>query len=529
MFHAKKTALALLLATSASVTSFAAGDRTVGAAGAASGTSPSATQPADAGKTNTGANSNPSRGGDTPPPKDNTNNEPRPGGIGKLPDAVLVLDLIRRLPKWPPRTHFGDDTDDEPLPGPRGSSGGAEPQAQPLTRPTRVVNIPANVPFKPAPPTPRGAGAPAAIAGASGPEALDREVLVTLTAASTDATVFALAQDFGLDGQTLYVSPLLGSRVVRFRIPDTRAVADVVQQLAGDARVNIVAPHYVYTASQGAAKPLPIPQYAPQKLKLDEAHKVAQGKKVKLAVIDTGVDTKHPVFTGARIETFDALGDNGAAETHGTAIAGIATARSELEGVAPAADLLSVRAFTAGKSNSAKSFTLAILKGLDWAVLNGARVVNMSFAGPDDPILAKAVAAAEARGLVLIAAAGNGGPDAKPAYPAAYPQVLAVTATDDRDGLYKDANRGSYIAVAAPGVDIIAAAPGGAYDVSSGTSLAAAHVSGIAALMIERNPKLTAADVRAALSKSAHRIDGRRADEMGAGVADAAAALDAVK
>ena len=107
--------------------------------------------------------------------------------------------------------------------------------------------------------------------------------------------------------------------------------------------------------------------------------------------------------------------------------------------------------------------------------------------------------------------------------------VVAVTATDDRDGIYKDANRGSYIAVAAPGVDIIAAAPGGAYDVSSGTSLAAAHVSGIAALMLERNPRLSVADVRAALTKSAHKLDGSRPEDVGAGVADAAAALNAVK
>jgi subtilisin family serine protease len=131
--------------------------------------------------------------------------------------------------------------------------------------------------------------------------------------------------------------------------------------------------------------------------------------------------------------------------------------------------------------------------------------------------------------VVLVAAAGNGGADAKPAYPAALPEVIAVTATDDGDQLYKDANRGSYIAVAAPGVDIIAAAPKGAYDISSGTSLAAAHVSGIAALMLERNPKLTSKDVREALAESAHKISGKSKDEVGAGVADAAGALNAVR
>lgn len=463
----------------------------------------------------------PSRQTQDDPPKPTDPDRPTPGTAGGLPDAVTVLDILRRLPPWPPQRTFEDETDIPPVRG--------TPQQTTPPKPQRVVNVPPNVPFKPARPSPRPRGTPPAVLGANSPDALDREVLVTLQPGATDADVFALAQDFGLDGQTLYQSALLGARIVRFRIPDTRSVAQVVQQLGGDARVSIAAPHYVYTATQGAAKPLPIPQYAPSKLKLAEAHKLAQGKRVKIAVIDTAMDTTHPVFSGARIETFDALGGGGKAEAHGTAIAGIAAARSQLEGVAPAADVVSVRAFTADAGASAKSFTFAILKGLDWSVMSGARVVNMSFAGPEDPILAKAVAAAEERGLILVAAAGNGGPSAKPAYPAAYKQVLAVTATDDQDGLYKDANRGRYIALAAPGVDIIAAAPGGAYDVSSGTSLAAAHVSGIAALMLERNPALTSADVRAALTASAQKLKGKAGQDAGAGIADAAAALAAVK
>ena len=458
---------------------------------------------------------------DDTPPKPSDPDRPTPGTAGGLPDAVVILDILRRLPPWPPQ-RGSDDTED--IPPVR-----TAPARDAPPKPQRVVNVPPNVPFKPARTSPRPRGTPPAVLGAASPDTLAREVLVTLQAGGTDADVFALAQDFGLDGQTLYQSPLLGTRIVRFRIPDTRTVAQVVQQLGGDARVAIAAPHYIYTATQGAAKPLPVPQYAPAKLKLDDAHKIARGKRVKIAVIDTAMDTAHPVFSGARIETFDALGGGGKAEAHGTAIAGIAAARSELAGVAPAADVISVRAFTSDAGASAKSFTFAILKGLDWAVMSGARVVNMSFAGPQDPILAKAVAAAEERGLILVAAAGNGGPKAKPAYPAAYSQVLAVTATDDRDGVYKDANRGRYIAIAAPGVDIIAAAPGGAYDVSSGTSLAAAHVSGIAALMLERNPALTSADVRAALTASAQKLKGKAGQDAGAGVADAAAALAAVK
>lgn len=447
-------------------------------------------------------------------------------GIG-LPDAVTVLDILRRLPRWPDggggRVGIpGDDAGPGrgTPPGPSGET----PQPSP-----RVVVIPTGVPFVPTP-EPRGTGSPAPVVGAVVPETLPREVLVTLSATSTADTVYELSQDLGLEGQTVYISPLLGVRVVRFYIPDTRSVADVLQQLASDARVEIAEPHYVYTSSQGAAKPLPVPQYAPGKLKLAEAHKLAQGKRVKVAVIDTAVDTSHPAFKGGDIKTFDALGGSKPKpERHGTAIAGIVGAREALEGVAPEASLYAVRAFTSEKDAAVKSYTLAVLKGLDWAVTSGARVVNMSFAGPRDPILEKALAAAEAQGIVLVAAAGNGGPDAQPAYPAAYDSVMAVTATDDGDALYKDANRGAYIAVAAPGVDIIAAAPGGAYDISSGTSLAAAHVSGIAALVLERNPKATAKDIRDMIAKSAKKLEGRPASEVGAGVADAAAALGAAE
>lgn len=453
-----------------------------------------------------------------------------PPTLGGLPDPLVILDILRRLP---PLTGPNDDARDDDGDGPRVTEpetpGSRPPSSSRPPKPARVVNVPPNVPFKPAP-APRAPGSPPVIAGASGPEALDREVLVTLAPGSDDATVFALSQDLGLDGQSLYTSALLGSRVVRFRIPDTRSVADVVTQLSGDARIAIASPHYVYTASQGAAKPLPVPQYAPGRLKLSDAHKLARGKRVKVAVIDTAVDAAHPAFAGARISSFDALGGKkGAPEAHGTAIAGILGARSGLDGVAPLSDVLSVRAFAAASSGGPKSYTLAILKGLDWAALSGARVVNMSFAGPDDPILAQAIEAGDAKGMVLIAAAGNGGPKAKPVYPAAYAHVLAVTATDDRDGLYTDANRGKYIALAAPGVDIVAPAPGGAYDISSGTSLAAAHVSGIAALMLERNPRLSPQEIRDALVKSAQKIKGGRSEETGAGIADAARAVEAAQ
>ena len=123
----------------------------------------------------------------------------------------------------------------------------------------------------------------------------------------------------------------------------------------------------------------------------------------------------------------------------------------------------------------------------------------------------------------MIAAAGNAGPKSPPLYPGADPNVIAVTATDMDDKLFSGANRGKYVAIAAPGVDILVPAPNSAYQLTTGTSVATAHITGIVALMLERNPKLTPADVRRILTASAKKLG--PADQFGAGLVDPAKAL----
>jgi subtilisin family serine protease len=154
----------------------------------------------------------------------------------------------------------------------------------------------------------------------------------------------------------------------------------------------------------------------------------------------------------------------------------------------------------------------------------------MSFAGPSDPRLREALAKANKKGMVLVAAAGNAGPNSPPLFPAADPNVIAVTATNADDGLFAGANRGNYIAVAAPGVDIFAPAPDGAYQFTTGTSVAAAEVSGVAALLIERNPSLTPAEVRKILMDTAKDLGPKGRDrDFGAGLVNALKALTAVR
>jgi subtilisin family serine protease len=131
--------------------------------------------------------------------------------------------------------------------------------------------------------------------------------------------------------------------------------------------------------------------------------------------------------------------------------------------------------------------------------------------------------------VILVAAAGNAGPKSKPLYPGADPNVIAVTATDADDKLFAMANRGAYVAVAAPGVDILMPSPGAGYWVSTGTSMAAAYVSGVAALVLERQPRLDGEALRKLLVATAHDLGPKgRDDQFGAGLIDAFQAIMAL-
>jgi subtilisin family serine protease len=269
-------------------------------------------------------------------------------------------------------------------------------------------------------------------------------------------------------------------------------------------------------------------QYAPELLGAIEAHRLATGKGVAIAVIDSGVDPNHPDLAGAIAASYDAASGE-RPHPHGTGMAGAIASRGTVMGIAPGADLLTVRAFSAN-SGSAEGTTLNIIKGLDWAFEKGARVVNMSFAGPADPRLRDVLAKAAAKGMVLIAAAGNAGPTSPPLFPAADPVVIAVTAVDASDALFSGANRGKYIAVAAPGVDVLVPAPDASYQLTTGTSVAAAEVSGVVALLLERNPRLTPKDVRRILIRTAKHLGPRGSErEYGAGLVDALQAVTAAK
>jgi subtilisin family serine protease len=358
---------------------------------------------------------------------------------------------------------------------------------------------------------------------------VQNEFVAEIDGAMSPADADALARSHGLERISSQNFPLIGGMVGLFTIVARRPMDTVRREFAADTRVKSVQPNFRYVLQDQKTKTEGDPgQYAVAQLRLPQAHTLARGMNVTIAVIDSGIDVKHPELINSIADSFDALGSKEGPHVHGTGIAGAIVAHARLIGSAPEARLLAIRAF-ASTSGAAESTSYVILRGLDYAVEHGAQIVNMSFAGPKDPMIERGVAATAARGILLIAAAGNAGAKSPPLYPAANPNVIAVSGTDAQDKLFAASNRGNYIAIAAPGADIFLPAPDEKYQITSGTSFSAAYVSGIAALIMERNPALKPNDVRAILTKTARDLGAPGRDDLfGAGEADAFAAVTAV-
>ena len=357
------------------------------------------------------------------------------------------------------------------------------------------------------------------------------EIVIELDGGTSPAYLARLIRRLHLTLLESQTFALTGRSLLRLRIDDGRSVVSVLRALARYARIAAAQPNYLYLLQQGApavtgAARDGVAQYVVDKLHLREAHAISNGDDVAVAVIDSKVDSTQPELAGAIAAEYDAVGTPDAPHPHGTAIAGAIAAHAKLIGVAPKVKLLVARVFS-GSGDNAQGTTFNILKGIDWAAAQSARIVNMSFAGPNDPMVRNMIARAHARGIALIAAVGNAGPRSPPLYPAAYPDVIGVTATDIDDKPLPQANRGRQVAVATPGVEILAPAPADSYQVVSGTSIAAAHASGVAALLLAREPTLTPDALKRIMAGSAHALK-LPALEVGAGEIDALAALRAL-
>jgi hypothetical protein len=379
-----------------------------------------------------------------------------------------------------------------------------------------------------------GGGAGGGVQAALNRNYVPRQIVAEFDGALTADQADALARRLRLARIASQDFPLIGATISLFRITDNRSVEAAATQLRAEAGVRAVQPNFRYVLQDQTTVPVPVSgegdpaQYALAKLRLPEAHKLAYGSNVTVAVIDSGIDAAHRELAGTVVGAFDALDSKEGPHVHGTGIAGAIVSHARLMGSAPRARILAIRAFGVSQAGAASS-SFVILKGLNRAAMNGAQVINMSFAGPQDPLIERGVAASASKGIVMVAASGNAGPTSPPLYPAAYPSVIAVSATDAYDKLFAASNRGSHIAVAAPGVDIFLPAPDNTYQMTSGTSFSAAYISGLAALMIERNPQLRPDELRAILTTTARDLGAPGRDDLfGAGEADAYRAVSAV-
>ncbi len=261
-------------------------------------------------------------------------------------------------------------------------------------------------------------------------------------------------------------------------------------------------------------------QYAPQTIRATEAWSVTRGAGVTVAVVDTGVDTTHPEFQGRIVEGYNATTRNGNAKDdngHGTHVAGIVAAAANngagMVGIAPEAKIMPIKVLEADGSGS----DAGVADGIVWAADHGAQVINMSLGGPgESKVLADAVEYALKKGVAVLAAMGNDGSNEK-SYPAAYPGVLAVGATDDKDAAADFSQWGEWISVSAPGVQILSTFPTYKcnlneygfpqdYAVLDGTSMATPAVAGLAALVKARYASLTPAQLKARLEKAADKV-----------------------
>ncbi len=251
---------------------------------------------------------------------------------------------------------------------------------------------------------------------------------------------------------------------------------------------------------------------------------VTQGAGVKVAIIDTGVDVTHPDLKASIAGGFNAVdsskpNDFADDQGHGTHVAGTIAGRGitgGVAGVAPQARLYAVKVLDRFGNGSFSE----IIAGLEWAVQNHMDVANMSLGADEgsDPLLREVQAATKA-GLVIIAAAGNanGGPMS---FPGAYPETIAVSASDEQDKLASYSSVGDNVGFIAPGSNILSSILGGKYGELSGTSMATPHVTGLSALAISQGAHGTES-VRAALTRAATKLPGLSASQQGAGMIDA--------
>ncbi len=320
-----------------------------------------------------------------------------------------------------------------------------------------------------------------------------------------------LAREYGLRRVDEWPIRLLDVHCVVYEVPAERSAPDVLERLAADPRVETAQPMQLFEVlgHPGYDDPHYPLQHGLRAMQVEEAHRWSRGQGVRVAVVDTGVDVDHPELEGrvAVAENFvdgDALGFT--RDLHGTAVAGVIASRAGngigIVGVAPEVSILALKACWERARGSAaavcSSFTLA--KAIGFAVDKRADVLNLSLTGPPDPLLGALLERAIDRGLIVVSARGE-----TPGFPASLDRVIAVGAAGGGAG-----DSGGRLTatggLSAPGLDVLTIRPHALYDFMTGSSLAAAHVSGVAALLLAERPRLSWAELRDLLVASSSPV-----------------------
>ncbi len=321
---------------------------------------------------------------------------------------------------------------------------------------------------------------------------------------SVDRVLDALAREHGLRRVDGWPIQSLDVYCEVFAVREGVALEPLLKALAADSRVQLAQRMNTFqTLSRG--DPYAGLQPSIVRLGLSAAHGVATGKGVLVAVIDSAVDAEHPALVGHVSFERDFV-DGGrkprGGEVHGTAVAGIIGSaldnREGIVGVAPDARIAALRACRAVNpgSSAATCTSFSLAKALETAIEIRAGVINLSLAGPRDPLLEALVAAALKGGAIVLAAAP--GPGEEPGFPASEPRVLVARTSSTPASP-------SARSLPAPGDEILTTVPGRGYAFLSGSSLAAAQISGVVALLVERRPKLRAENAAAVLEATTVR------------------------
>ncbi len=295
---------------------------------------------------------------------------------------------------------------------------------------------------------------------------------------------------------------------------------DVLAELAHEPRVKIAQPLGTFhTMSQSGSPPLPPPAYNDpyvslqkgfEKIDVADAHRWSRGDGEKVAIVDTGIDVSHPELKN-RVAAARNFVDTDATQfrrdRHGTEVAGViaslANNKLGIVGVAPGAKLIALKAcwqLEAGADGArCNSFTLA--KALVAAMDEGAQVVNLSLAGPTDPLLASLVESGVQRGIVFVGAVSPTPQQELSGFPGGASGMLAVDSSEEQAAKNGVLRRQA--------LEILTLTPEGHFDFASGSSLATAHVTGTVALLLARNPKLRPDALQAVLSRTSTRSDDR--------------------